>query len=89
MMNLPEVCYSVLPGTGELIIIKRRESGYYRTDHSSNDKSANIELRDFYNEGLGVTKVQEECMKVGSMYGWNVPGANPNNYDENGRFVTK
>lgn len=30
--SLPEQCYSVLPDTGELIIIKKGESGYYRTD---------------------------------------------------------
>ena len=89
MKILPEVCYSVLPGTGELIIIKRGESGYYRTDYSSKDKAENIEMKDFNNERLGVTKVEEECMKVGSMFGWDVPGANPNNYDENGRFIAK
>ena len=89
MMNLPETCYSVLPGTGELIIIKRGESGYYRTSCNSPDKSHNIELKDFYNERLGVTKLQEECMKVGSMFGWDVPGANPDNFDENGRFIMK
>ena len=89
MINLPDICYSVLPGTGELIIIKRGESGYYRTNINSNDKDANIEMRDFYNERLGVTKVQEECMKIGSMFGWGVPGANPNNYDGNGKFIAK
>ena len=89
MMNLPETCYSILSGTGELIIIRRGESGYYRTNCSSSNKSENIELKDFYNERLGITKIQEECMKVGSMFGWNVPGANPDNFDENGRFIMK
>jgi hypothetical protein len=28
-------------------------------------------------------------MKAGSMFGWHVPGADPNNYDENGRFNMK
>lgn len=89
MKILPELCYSILPGTGELIIIKNGESGYYRTSYGDTDKKANIGIKDFYNERLGVTKIQEECMKVGSMFGWDVPGANPNNYDENGRFIIK
>lgn len=89
MKTLPEICYSVANTTGELIIIKNGESGYYRTDYSTNNKEENIELKNFYNEGLGVTELEEKCMKVGSMFGWDVPGADPNNYDENGKFVMK
>lgn len=89
MKTLPELCYSVLGTTGELIIIKKDESGYYHTDYSTNDKSENMKLKDYYNDRLGVTHVEEMCMKCGSMFGWHVPGANPNNYDENGRFSTK
>ena len=86
MRTLPEHCYGVLDTTGELIIIKRGETGYYRTDYSTNNKSENMKLKDYYNDILGVDHVQEQCMKAGSMFGWHVPGADPNNYDENGRF---
>lgn len=89
MKTLPELCYSTLGTTGELIVIKKGENGYYRTDYSTNDKKENIELKNFYNEKLGVTALEETCMKVGSMFGWSVPGADPNNYDENGRFDMK
>lgn len=89
MKTLPELCYSVLGTTGELIIIKRGESGYYRTDYSTKDKSENLKLKDYYNDRLGVSRVEEQCMKAGSMFGWHVPGADPNNYDENGRFSMK
>lgn len=89
MKILPELCYSVLNLTGEVIIIKRDENGYYRTCCGSNDKSENMKLKDYYNDRLGVTQVQEECMKIGSMFGWDVPGANPNNYDKDGRFIMR
>jgi hypothetical protein len=89
MRTLPEYCYSILGLTGELIILKKGESGYYRTDYSTNNKLENLKLKDSYNDILGVDYVQEQCMKTGSMFGWDVPGADPNNYDENGRFSMK
>lgn len=89
MKTLPRLCYSVLNTTGELIIIKNGEEGYYRTDFNGNNKEENIKLKNYYNERLGVTELEEQCMKAGSMFGWNVPGADPNNYDENGRFIMR
>lgn len=83
--SLPEQCYSVLPDTGELIIIKKGESGYYRTDIDMGDKTENRVLADEYNTKLGVSKAQEQAMSAGSMFGWAVPAADPKNYDDNGQ----
>lgn len=79
-IELPNICYARNNVSGEVIIIKNGESGYYPLDYK--------ELRsvDELNKGLGVTKAQAEAMSVGSMFGWDVPGADPNNYDENGKF---
>ena len=85
--TLPEQCYSVLPDTGELIIIKKGESGYYRTDIDMGSKAENRALAEEYNAKSGISKAQEQAMSVGSMFGWAVPGADPKNYDEQGQPI--
>ncbi len=81
-IGLPELCYSVHEGTGELIVIQRGEVGYYRTDYSTEDKEQNVELADRLNEKLGVDMWQRQAMEVGSICGWDVPGADPAKYLE-------
>lgn len=82
--DLPEVCYSILPSTGDVIIIKHSESGYYRCEYSTEDKAFNREFANDRNAKLGVSKAQVEAMLAGSMYGWDVPAADPKSYNENG-----
>lgn len=82
--GLPELCFSVLPSTGELSVSSGAKSGYYPSDWSTTDPVQNRDLADENNERLGVTKAQEEAMKVGSMVGWGVPGADPAAYEQDG-----
>lgn len=79
--GLPELCFSTLASTGQLICIKRGESGYYPSKWDTGDKERNVELADELNENLGVTPIQRQAMEVGSMAGWDVPGADPKRYE--------
>ena len=92
--SLPEYCYVFLPTTYEIGIIQRGESGYYRTDTQIRTSEEAVERLTGIpvsqmgaSERLGVTKAQAEAMKAGSMFGWDVPAADPNNYDENGHLI--
>ena len=68
--GLPELCFSTLRTTGQLICIKRGETGYYPSDWDTGDKEGNVELADELNEDLGVTPIQRQAMEIGSMAGW-------------------
>ena len=80
--GLPELCFSILKTTGQLICIKRGESGYYLSDWDTGDKERNVELADEMNENLGVSPVQRQAMEIGSLAGWDVPGADPKAYEQ-------
>ena len=79
--SLPKLCFSTLASTGQLICIKRGETGYYSSEWDTGDKERNVELADELNENLGVTPAQRQAMEVGSLAGWDVPGADPKNYE--------
>lgn len=76
-IRLPETCLSTLPSTGQLIVIKRGESGYYPSDWNTESAAENRKIADYHNGKRGITKAQEEAMLAGSMHGWDVPAAKP------------
>lgn len=80
----PAYCYSVVKTTGELIVIHAKEDGYYPANNSTDDKEQNRKLVDLFNARLGITKAMEEAMYCGSLFGWNTPIAQPENYNEDG-----
>ena len=80
--GLPKQCFSTLTTTGQLIYIKRGESGYYLSDWDTGDRERNVELADELNENLGVSPVQRQAMEIGSLAGWDVPGADPKAYEQ-------
>jgi hypothetical protein len=83
--NLPEYCFTTDETDQEVVIVVRRFLSGYNPVFGGDLRGQ--ELADRMNRALGVSKQQEIAMKCGSMFGWHVPGADPNHYDEAGHFV--
>ena len=81
--TLPDMCYSILDTTGEIIKITRGEKGYVLVGNFENDGSPR-QMVNRANKNLGVTLAQESAMVAGSMFGWHVPAADPRNYNSYG-----
>lgn len=85
--DLPDCCYSVNKTTGEVIILKKGETGFYRTDIQTKGREESRELVGCQNSKLGVTKAQEAAMYWGSVYGFDTSGADPKQYDADGNML--
>lgn len=82
--SLPEQCYIFVQTENCVGIVKKGESGFYRTEIKGGKPSETKAIANKMNEKLGISKGQTEAMKAGSMFGWGTPAADPKNYDENG-----
>ena len=82
--SLPKQCYVFVETSNEIGIVKKGESGYYRTNLDFGDRDQNCEIVRESNKKAGLSVSQVEAMKAGSMFGWHTPAADPQNYDENG-----
>lgn len=85
--SLPEHCYIYLPTTREIGIVKKGESGYYRSDLTPVYGEDGKQFVEELNQKGGITKAQEAAMLAGSMFGWQTPAADPKNYDEQGQPI--
>ena len=79
-LSLPEICFSTLRTTGELIILKRGTRGYFPANFPDEDREANQHMAAEINQRLGVNRFRKLAMECGSMFGWDVPGADPQSY---------
>ena len=79
---LPEVCLSTLPSTGELVCIKRGESGYQPSSWETGNAEKNRRYADYTNSRRGITPAQEEAMLNGCILGWDTPAADPSHYEK-------
>ena len=85
--ELPDFCLSTLPSTGQLIILRKGECGYYASDWDTRKREENQNIAREHNRRRGITDIQEAAMLAGSMFGWNLPGADPQWYLDNARYV--
>lgn len=80
LSKLPDACYSTSDYSGEVILIKKGETGYYSTPYSDPDRNKNREIADLLNAQLAVSRAQEQAMKAGSIFGWNIPAVDPDHW---------
>lgn len=87
--RLPEQCLTLMPSSGEVISIHRGESGYHKTDITADSPELLRSYVDAVNREKGVTRAQESAMLAGSMFGWGTRGADPRNYDNEGKPIPR
>jgi hypothetical protein len=72
--NLPERSYAYHPTSGETIMVKRGERGFYPV---TTDVKPEL-----LNKVRGVTPQQAAAMLTGSLFGWDCPLADPAEFTE-------
>lgn len=85
--ELPDFCLSTIPSTGQLIILKKGVRGYYASGWDTGNREENQNIAQEHNRRRGISDIQEAAMSAGSMFGWNLPGADPQWYLDNARYV--
>ena len=71
LKKLPRYCMARHPSDGSTILIERGVGGYYPAPGRDPDR---------YNEQVGATSAHVKAMLIGSVFGWEVPGADPDNH---------
>lgn len=84
--KLPLKSYTYIPTQHTIGRIDRFESGYHETfgDYAGVDADTMQQMVDQLNKRDNVTPAQANAMEIGSMFGWNCPGADPDQYNEDG-----
>lgn len=86
--SLPDHCFSFLESTGEIIRITKGDKGYIPTGKYAENGNPRDGV-DALNKTIGVSRAQEAAMVIGSMFGWDKPGADPARYGADGIPLTR
>lgn len=80
--HLPDQCFAQLPSTGEVIIIRKGQSGYIPAHaYTTGNREKNYRVAAIENDRLGVSAREAAAMLGGSVFGWDKMAADPLNYD--------
>jgi len=74
--GMPTHCYMNHPETGDAVMLRYAEKGYYPFQMPEGCSVEEL------NKAIGVTYAQQQAMEAGSMFGWRVPGADPKIYQK-------
>ena len=74
--KLPDHCFSILPDSGELVILQQ-ERPFIQSFHSDDPVEVRRHVADDLNEAMGVTEAQEKAMLMGCLHGFGQPCAEP------------
>ncbi|MEG1513369.1 MAG: hypothetical protein RSD95_00630 [Clostridia bacterium] len=85
--ELPDMCYAILPSTGELIVVHKGQKGYEKCAFSDANPNSNRRFATEQNRRRYITPQQEAAMLGGSMFGWKTPAARPSSYDLRGNPI--
>lgn len=85
MAKLPEFCFTTNETDEEIVVVIHKGENGYRTCFGNKIKGEKAVNE--MNKCIGVTKQQEQAMKCGSMFGWDVSGADPDKYGPDGKLL--
>lgn len=82
--TLPKQCAAILLSNEcTVILIKNGQDGYHELRTMRTPADA-IEFRDILNTAMTVSSPQREAMFAGSLFGFDCPAADPENYNVDG-----
>ena len=82
--SLPNMCYVFVESENCVGLVIKGENGYRETAISCAIPDDTRDVVNKMNRGIDVSPAQVEAMKCGSLFGWETPAADPENYDVNG-----
>jgi hypothetical protein len=91
--GLPDLCYvdvsSFYIEGVSVALLQRGVTGYRAVPLKDMKGATPVAYVDHMNTSIGVTAAQREAMFLGALIGWQIPGASPDAYNEDGTVKLK